>query len=323
MNRLFTVILATIFLALPRPSAARDPAANPVKITLQLNWVPEPEFGGIYQAAQDGSFAKHNLDVHIIAGGAGAPTWQLVAEGKTDFAIASADEVLIARQKQADVVAIFATYQTCPQGIMVHASRGFTVISDVFKGGTLAVEPGLPYVNFLKNKYGFGKIKVVAYDGGPAAFLNDRNFSQQCFVTSEPIAAKKAGSDPQVFLIADAGYNPYTGVVITRTRFAGEHPDVVRSMFTALQEGWKSYLDNPTRANAAMHKLNSEMDLPTFAAAAAAQNNLIRTEETDRHGLGCMLLASWQQLADQLVQLGVIKQAPPPRDCFIDLTARN
>ncbi len=44
-------------------------------------------------------------------------------------------------------------------------------------------------------------------------------------MTSEPIAAKKKGSDPQVFLIADEGFNPYVGVVITSRSFAKENPE--------------------------------------------------------------------------------------------------
>ena len=70
------------------------------KIKLALNWVPEPEFGGIYAAKQTGAFEKHGLDVDIQPGGAGTPTWQLVATGKVDFAVASADEVIIARSQR-------------------------------------------------------------------------------------------------------------------------------------------------------------------------------------------------------------------------------
>jgi NitT/TauT family transport system substrate-binding protein len=293
-------------------------AANADKIRLQLNWVPEPEFGGMYQAHQDGTFAKHGLDVDITPGGAGAPTWQLVGTGKVDFAAASADEVLIARQQQADVVAIFAVYQTCPQGIMVHASRGLKNLAGLWQaGGTLAVEPGLPYVNFLKKKYGEGKLNFVAYDGGPANFLHDVNFSQQCFVTSEPIAAKKAGSDPQVFLISDAGYNPYTTVIITRGDFIRAHPDQVKAMTASLREGWAAYLADPSKANDAMGKLNGDMDSETFAAAAAAQKPLIETDQTKANGLGTMTLKRWQELADQLKDLAVITGAEPAA-CFVN-----
>jgi NitT/TauT family transport system substrate-binding protein len=290
-------------------------AADKVKLT--LNWVPEPEFGGIYAAQQNGTFAKHNLDVAITPGGAGTPTWQLVANGKTDFAVASADEVFIARSQGADVTTIFATYQTCPQGIMVHSSRGMKSIADIFSGGTLAMEPGLPYVNFLKNKYGFDKIKVVAYDGGLGNFLNNKDFSQQCFITSEPLAAKKSGSDPQVFLISDTGYNPYTAVIITTTKLARENPALVQNMFQALQEGWRSYLDDPKPANTAMSKLNPDMDLDTFAAAAEAQKALIETDWTKQHGLGAMDLQRWNDLGQQLVDLKVIDKVPSIEDCFV------
>jgi len=291
-------------------------AADKVKIT--LNWVPEPEFGGIYAAKENGSFTKHNLDVDIVPGGAGTPTWQLVANGKTDFAVASADEVFIARSQGADVTAIFATYQTNPQGIMVHQSRGFKTIADVFKGGTIAMEPGLPYVNFLKNKYGFGNVKIVAYDGGPGNFLADKDFAQQCFITSEPIAAKKQGSDPQVFLIADSGYNPYTAVIITTGKMAKEKPELVKNMFSALQDGWRAYLDNPKPANAVMGRLNPDMDQDTFAAAAEAQKPLIETDWTKQHGLGTMDRARWEELGKQLVELKVVEKAAPVEDCFVD-----
>lgn len=293
-------------------------AADKVKIT--LNWVPEPEFGGIYAARESGAFAKHNLDVEIISGGAGTPTWQLVANGKTDFAVASADEVFIARSQGADVTTIFATYQTCPQGIMVHASRGYKNIADVFRSGTIAMEPGLPYVNFLKNKYGFGNVKVVAYDGGPGNFLANKDFAQQCFITSEPIAAKKAGSDPQVFLIADSGYNPYTAVIITTGKLAKENPSLVRNMFLSLQDGWRAYLDDPKPANAVMGKLNPDMDQETFTAAAEAQKPLIETDWTKQHGLGTMDRARWEELGKQLVELKVIDKAVPVNECFVEET---
>ena len=121
------------------------------KVSIALNWVPEPEFGGIYAAKESGAFAKHNLDVDIKPGGAGAPTWQQVASGKAEFGVASADEVVIARANGADIVALFTIYQTCPQGIMTHASRGLKSIEDVFtQPGTLAMEVGLPYGKFLQ-----------------------------------------------------------------------------------------------------------------------------------------------------------------------------
>ncbi len=308
------IVLILLSFVLAAPALAAD------KVKIQLNWVPEPEFGGIFEAQRSGAFAKHGLDVEIASGGAGTPTWQLVATGQTPYAIASADEVIIAREHGADVVAIFATYQRNPQGLMAHASRGFKTIADIFAhSGTLAVEPGLPYVSFLRKKFGFNKLQVVAYDGGIASFLHDPNFVQQCFVTSEPIAARKAGSDPQFFSVADAGYNPYTAVVITRGAYAKEYSQEIHSLFAALHEGWRSYLEDPKAADEVMGKLNPDMDAATFAAAAEAQKPFIQTDETKTNGLGTMTRSRWETLGKQLVDLKVVKQAPAADACFVNV----
>ena len=287
------------------------------KVTMALNWIPEPEFGGIYAAKEQGAFEKHELDVDIKAGGAGAPTWQRVATGQVEFGVSSADEVVIARSTGADVVAIFTIYQTCPQGIMVHASRGMKTIDEVFKSGTLALEIGLPYGKFLEKKYGFDGVKRVPYTGGIANFLADKNFAQQCFVFSEPLAAKKQGADPQTFLIADSGYNPYTGVVVTSGQYAKRHPKMVKAMAAALEEGWKTYLADAKPANEVMGKLNKAMDPETFAAAAEAQKTLVTGPADEKLPLGSMTSERWKTLIDQLVDLKVIKSAPKAEECFV------
>ena len=291
-------------------------SGGPIDIT--LDWKPEPEFGGFYQAELSGAFRNRGLDVKLKTAGAGAPTWQLVASGQTQFATTAADQVLIARSRGADVVAVFAVYQTFPQGIMVHEARGFKTIDEVFKNpGTLAAEDDT-WLKFLVKKFAPIKVTVTGYSGGVATFLAKKDFSQQCFVTSEPILARRQGGDPQTFLIADAGYNPYTTVLISSGQTVRDHPQLVRSVVDACREGWRQYLDDPTAANAAMQKLNTEMDPQTFQEAAAAQKPLIQTGQTAGSSLGMMNAERWTELARQLLDLKVIDTAPPAEQCFVD-----
>jgi NitT/TauT family transport system substrate-binding protein len=287
---------------------------------IALNWKPEPEFGGLFAAKETGFFKQQGLDVEFT-GGPGAPVVQMVDAGQAAFGIASADEVIIARARGADIVGVFATYQTCPQGLMVHAERGLTSLREVFDPGglTVAMEPGLAYVKFLKEKYGFTKVKVVPYNYSNALWAGDPNMAQQCFVTSEPVAARHGGFKPQVFLIADAGYNPYTAVVIVKGATWRAHPEKVKALVAALREGWAAYLQDPTVANAAMSKLNTAMTPETFKEVAAIQKPLIETKDTQTRGLGTMTLARWQELADQLVQLKIIEKAPPAAECFANV----
>src|SRR4029078_4859821 len=122
----------------------------------------------------------------------------------------------------------------------------------------LAMERGLPYSDFLKNKYGFDKLKIVPSPFGDLSlYRSEENYAMQCFVTSEPLAAKKAGIEPQTFLIADSGYNPYTTVLATSEKYLSENAREVGSMTEAAREGWTSYLADPTAANALMSKLNA------------------------------------------------------------------
>src|SRR6266704_715780 len=71
-----------------KPEGSAEPAAgssagapNATAVTLQLNWTPEPEFGGFYAAAHDHLYEREGLDVSIKAGGAGVQTWKMVATG--------------------------------------------------------------------------------------------------------------------------------------------------------------------------------------------------------------------------------------------------
>ena len=304
------------------PGAESNPAAEPAKpdpVRIALNWKPEPEFGGLYEAQRTGAFAKRGLEVEIT-GGPGAPVVQMVEAGKVEFGIAAADEVVVARDRGSDIVAVFATYQTNPQGIMVHASRGLKTLSELFAaGGTLAVEPGLAYVKQLQKQFDLSKMKIVPYGYSVAPFLNDPQMAQQVFVTAEPIAARRQGSDPQVFLIVETGFNPYAAVVIATGAQVRGHSLRVANFVSALRAGWRAYLDDPGPANAAMAALNKEMDAETFRLAAEAQKPLIEDDFARQSGICAMSLERWTTLGKQLRDLAIVDKDPKPSECWVEV----
>jgi len=310
---LFFVALAATTMACKRSGSSNGAG----KTKVQLNWVPEPEFGGLYAARSIGAFSRAGLDVEIVGGGPSSPVIQLVASGQSDFGVAAAEDVVVARARNVDVVAIFAPFQTSPQAIMVHAARGLKSLTDL-KSGTLALETGAPFGAYLKKRYRFDGVTLVPADGGVARFLTDPNHSQQCFVTSEPLAAKEKGGDPQVFLARDAGFDPYANVVITRGAMLREQMPKVKAFVAAVAEGWRAYLADPKPANTEMHAQNSAMDEATFAAVAEAQKTLIEDDDTKAHGLGWMDGGRWKTLTDQMVEIRTIDKTPDAAACFTD-----
>lgn len=291
--------------------------AAPVKLRLALNWKPEPEFGGFYEAVHKGFYQKKGLEVEILPGGVGTPVIQMVEGQKVEMGISNADEVILGRSRGAEVISIFAVFQTSPMALLTHEERGFKELKDVFENsGTVAAERGLPYIQFCEKKYGFKKVKIVPFLGGISQFLSDKNLTQQGFIAAEPILARKEGARPKTFLIADSGYNPYFTVVVVRNDFAEKNPDLIKNFVAATQEGWRSYLSDPSEANARMAKLNPTMDPETFKLGAVAQAPLIQTAETKKRGLGFQSKERWKQLADQLLEIKVVSKTFPPETYY-------
>jgi NitT/TauT family transport system substrate-binding protein len=292
--------------------------AEPTKVRMALNWQPEAEFGGFYAAQIEGIANSHGVELELIPGGPGIPTIQMVGAGKVDLGISSADQVVISHDRGMDLVALFAVYQTNPQGLMAHSERGFKKIDDILRApGTLAIIKGHPYYTFLEKKLGFKNVRIVPYSGDIAPFLADPKHSQQCFVTSEPILARRQGKKPQSFLIADAGYNPYTTVLVARKKYIDAHGPLVETLIKIFQAGWRKYLTDPAKTNAHMNRLNPTMDLGTLSESAEIQKPLIENEVTGRLGLGAMTEERWRVLSDQLKDIALVKKISPPKDYFL------
>lgn len=292
----------------PLPESSR--VMTPVRV--QLNWIAEPEFAGLYAARDEGFFQKAKLSVDIAGGGAGTPVVQLVASGKSDFGVVGADDVVIARARGVDVVALFATFQHSPQGVMVHASRGLSDLSGL-KDGTIAIEPGLPFGSFVKKKYGLAGVTILPYDGGISKFVLEKTHAQQCYVTSEPISARAAGADVQIFDAQHIGFDPYASVVITRGDIVRGKPELVKAFIGAVSQGWRAYLTAPHATNETIHGLNTPVEVRTLDAMAEAERPLIDVPGTP---LGAMTTARWQLLAAQLHDLSIVTTEPPATDCF-------
>lgn len=305
-------------------SAGSAGSRPPVEVTLQLNWTPEPEFGGFYAAAHDHLYEREGLAVSIKAGGAGVQTWKMVATGAVPFAISEAGEILRARLKDADLVALFAVYQTSPQALMVHKASGVTSLADVFTSGKIkriAMESGLPYVKFLQKRYGFDKVEVVQYGGNLTLFLNDPTMAQQCFAFSEPLSAKEKGVEVSVFSTAEAGFNPYLAVVITSGKYLADHRAEVEGFVRATRAGWKAYLDNAVPTNEYLKTQQATMTVPAMNAAADVQKPYVVGNDPTRP-LGTMTEERWKSLAEQLHELGEIDQVPDVTKAFVNIESK-
>ncbi|MEM8661799.1 MAG: ABC transporter substrate-binding protein [Pseudomonadota bacterium] len=289
--------------------------AEPLR--LALDWKPGAEFGGFYAAQELGYFKEGGLEVEILEGGSSKPNPQMVSAGEVEYALSTADQVAIAHDRgMRDIVALFATFQTNPQGMMSHAARGFTSVEEVLRSdGVLLWQSGMPYTLFLTKKYGPVKPTVAPYLGGIGDFEHDAMLSQQCYVTDEPILAKAVGLKIDTFLIADTGFNPYSTMLITSRQRLESAPQEVKAMVAAVRKGWQSYLDDPVATNKAMAKLNPAISMQILAASTAAQTPFIQM--SDDQPLGNMTASRWETLVAQLLEVGAISKTIDTEQLFV------
>ena len=85
------------------PTSAKSQSLN-----LMLDWVPNADHVGIYQALADGDFKAAGLNVTVQVPSDPATPLQLLQAGKVDVAISYEPELMLARDKGEPLVAIGA-----------------------------------------------------------------------------------------------------------------------------------------------------------------------------------------------------------------------
>jgi NitT/TauT family transport system substrate-binding protein len=248
-----TVLSALLALTASLASAAHKPAK---KITVQLDWVAEPEHGGFYQAEARGFFRAEGLDVTIIPGGPGAHVMPSVATGKADIGQADSTNTFLQQAEGLPVVQFAAVFQDDPAGILVHADSSVRKFEDL-QGKTIIARPEWAFLKFLERKFNV-KFSVVPQNFSVAAFLGNKDALQQGYFIAEPYHITKAGGkNPRFLSTWDAGFRAYA-VLVTNRRFAREHPEELRAFVRAYIRGWRDYLEgDPKPAHDAMKKANA------------------------------------------------------------------
>lgn len=284
-------------------------AAEPFKLTVQLDWVAEPEHGGFYQAQAKGYFAAENLDVTIIPGGPNAFVLPKIATGQAHIGQADSTNTLLQQAEGLPLVQFAAVFQDDPSGLLVNADSAVRDFPDL-NGKTLIARPEWAFLPFLKKTYGI-TFNVVPQNFAVAAFLGNKEAIQQGYYIAEPYHIVAAGGkEPRFLSTWDAGFRAYA-VLVTSRKFAATHPEQLRAFLRAYIRGWRDYIEgDPTPAHAAMKAAN---DTNTDAFLSASRQLLIdgrlvtgRDADGGVHQIGRLSRERYATQIRQLEELGIL-----------------
>jgi NitT/TauT family transport system substrate-binding protein len=287
-----------------------------IKVVLQADWYPQPEHGGFYTALTKGYYADEGLDVSIQPGGPYVAATQQVAAGGAQFGMAASDQILEAVADGQPLIAVAATMQHDPQGIMVRKDSPVHSFADL-NGHTVAVKAGSTWFEYLVKRYQLDRTREIPATYSVANFVADPEYIQQCFPTSEPFFARQAGIETRVLLISDAGYSPYR-VMFTTQDFFRAHPDAVAKFVRASLRGWHDYLNDPAAAHAVIAKLNPALnpEWMQFSWQALRDGHFVTGNDSSGAHLGEMAPDRWATMYQQLFDLQMIGKPFDPKTAY-------
>jgi len=271
MKRLIPLIAAIVALALAgcgeKQETVTGSPSSTQQLTLMLDWFPNADHVGIYQALAEGDFAKAGLDVHVQVPSDPAAPLKLLAAGKVDAAVSYEPEVLLARNQGLALVSVAAIVQRPLTSIVSIGSKHITTPAQL--RGKRVGDAGIPYQRAYLTT-------ILAQAGVPAGSVKEINVGANLvpamlsgrvdatlgsFWNYEAIQLAMLKKHPNVIHMEQVGVPTYNElVVVVRKDTIVNHPDVVRRFVQALARGYEAVRRNPPAAVANLVKASSGLD---------------------------------------------------------------
>jgi NitT/TauT family transport system substrate-binding protein len=296
----FSLMLAGCGKSAPLGAPGKD---GLVKITFQTDWYPQAEHGGFYQALAKGYYKEAGLDVEIVSGGPGSHQQTNIA----GFAMSRADDAMFSINQGLPYLIVGAYMEHDIHALMLHAENPVNSFKDL-DGKAVMAGPGAPMMQYIEGHYGI-KMNYIPLNYGLAQFMSDKNFIQQCFVTSEPYFIEQSGIKVKTMMISAAGYENYR-VITTNKRFAREHPELVRAFVAASIKGWDDFMNgDPEPAKAMIKARNTQMpeDLLNYSIQAMKDRKLIGGDPDKGERIGLITRQRLQAQLDTLKSLKIVE----------------
>ncbi len=235
-----------------KQEAVTGTSGSTQSLTLMLDWFPNADHVGIYQALAEGDFAKADLDVHIEVPSDPSDPRKLLAAGKVDAAISYEPEVLLARNQGLPLVSVAAIVQEPLTSIVSIGSKHITNPSQL--RGKRVGDAGIPYQHaYLQTILARAHVptssvkEINVGDNLVPAMLSGRvDATLGAYWNYEAIQLAQLHKHPNVIHMQDVGVPDYDElVVVVRKNTIVNQPDLVRRFVQALARGYESVRSNP------------------------------------------------------------------------------
>lgn len=295
---------------------------SPQTVTLAMGFIPNVQFAPFYVAVEKGYFAEEGIQVQFDYG------WEtdllkLVGSDELQFAIASGDQVILARSQGLPVVYVLNWYRRFPVCVVSLAEKGIERPEDLVgrRVGTPATY-GASYIGWraLLDAVGLEEtaIQLVSIGYTQVAALTEGQVDAAiCYAMNEPVQLEAAGHAVNVLYVADYA-NLVSNGLITNEHTIRKRSDLVQGMVRATLRGLAYTLDHPEEAFQVCLKYVPEAanDAQTEAVNRAILLKSIEFWKAERGELGRSVEADWQAAFQIMEKMGLVGRRADVTEMF-------
>jgi putative hydroxymethylpyrimidine transport system substrate-binding protein len=247
------------------------------QLTLMLDWVPNADHVGIYQAFAEGDFSKAGLDVRVQIPTDPATPLQLVAAGKVDVAISYEPEVLLARNRGLALVSVGAIVQKPLTSIVSLGSKHIRTAAQL-RGKTVG-DAGIGYQHAYLQRIlaqahvPASKVKEVNVGANlvPAMLSGRVDATLGAYWNYEAIQLSQRRKHPNVIRMDQVGVPTYEELVlVVRRSTIMNRSNEIRRFVQALARGYEAVRRDPAAGVASLVRANPGLDQKLQLASVRA-----------------------------------------------------
>lgn len=279
-------------------------------IRLPMGYIPNIQYAPYYVAIEKGYFKEAGLEIEFDYAFE-TDGVKLVGVGELPFAVASGEQVLLARAQDVPVTYVMAWYQQYPISVVAKSDLGIAAPADL-KGKTIGL-PGLFGANYVG-------LRALLFSAGLSeadVTLEEIGFNQVelmaagtqniivGYAANEPVQLQAQGMDVTELRVSDFVQLASNGILASEKVIA-ENPELVRSFVGAFLKGLQYTIDHPDEAYAL-----SETYIPNFVDLdETVQKEVLAVSisqwKADR--LGYSDPQAWENMQNVLLDMGLIPE---------------
>lgn len=223
-------------------------AASLRTLTVQAGWLNEVEWAGFFYAQARGLMRRVGLSQVWVPGGPTIDARAVVAAGQAQIgSTGGVDYVLGFRAQGAPVVAIGASFQRSPAGLVSLASRPIRTPRDL-----IGKRVGIPAVStqvfnaFLQaNDLSSSQMQVVNVGSDPSVLTSGQVDAFNAYATQDPVFLASKGYKTAFLYWQDWGGYPYNDIFFTTEDVLARQEDALVAWMKASIAGWRAVMADP------------------------------------------------------------------------------